>query len=189
MTAPSPEKLQNESQRRRPLYNLHLTIQMMQMMQMAFLASPPPQKSQRITSKKTSKTLLWWTPKHHLIWSLRSPFSGHPPHTPPTYSLRSPNTTQLAPSTKAGCRIQRTAHQVPPFSSCPQYSSVSHRPPLFTKVVLARVLPLLERLWDPQNLKSINSPLAVHAHSISNLILSQELQVLAPPSRSDLHLE
>ena len=45
----------------------------MQRMQIAFLASAPPQKSQRITAKTTSKTLLRWTPKHHLIWSLRSP--------------------------------------------------------------------------------------------------------------------
>ena len=73
------------------------------MMQVEFLASPPPQKSQRITSNTTSKTLLPRTPKHHLISSLRGAFSGHP-RRHPTYSLRSPSTTQLAPSTKAGFR-------------------------------------------------------------------------------------
>ena len=40
-------------------------------------------------------------PQH--VPSLRVPFAGPPPR-PPNYSLRSPSTTQLAPSTKAGFR-------------------------------------------------------------------------------------
>ena len=61
---------------------LRLTIQMMQMMQIAFLTSPAAQKSQKITSNTTSKTLLPRIPKHHLISSLRFCFLGPPPQTP-----------------------------------------------------------------------------------------------------------
>ena len=59
-----------------------------------------PQKSPPTQPQKTfpRRTLL---PQH--VPSLRVPFAGHPPR-PPNYSLRSPSTTQLAPSTKAGFR-------------------------------------------------------------------------------------
>ena len=77
-----------------------------------------PQKSPPTQPQKTFPrcTLL---PQH--VPSLRVPFAGHPPR-PPNYSLRSPNTTQLAPSTKAGFRNKsqstfksfgRSGHLVP----------------------------------------------------------------------------
>ena len=60
---------------------LHLTMQMMQMKKNTSLTSPAAQKSQKITSNTTSKTLLPCTPKHHVISSLRSALSGQPPQT------------------------------------------------------------------------------------------------------------
>ena len=67
--------------------------QMMQMMHLAFLASPPLKNHLQHNLKKPSLD----------VPSLRVPFPGHPPK-PPNYSLRSPDTTPLAPSTKAGFR-------------------------------------------------------------------------------------
>ena len=66
---------------------------------MHLLHHHPLQNHQNITSKTIHPCTL--LPQH--VPSLRVPFSGHPPR-PPTYSLRSPSTTQLAPSTKAGFR-------------------------------------------------------------------------------------
>ena len=59
-----------------------------------------PQKSPPTQPQKTfhPSTLL---PQH--VPSLRVPFARHPPR-PPNHSLRSPSTTQQAPSTKAGFR-------------------------------------------------------------------------------------
>ena len=72
-----------------------------------------PQKSPPTQPQKTfpPRTLL---PQH--VPSLRVPFAGHPPR-PPNYSLRSPNTTPLAPSTKAGFRKRQT--QGPPMKKNP----------------------------------------------------------------------
>ena len=63
-----------------------------------------PQKSPPTPPQKTfpRRTLL---PQH--VPSLRVPFAGHPPR--PPNSLRSPNTTPLAPSTKAGFRNKSSA--------------------------------------------------------------------------------
>ena len=68
------------------------TILMMQMMHVACLASPDPQKHQKSLPTGLPKTLLLAHLKHHLISNPRPPFCGH---RPPNYSLRSPNTTQL----------------------------------------------------------------------------------------------
>ena len=46
------------------------------MMQIAFLASPPPQKSQKLNLKNLTSA------HPHLISSLRSTFAGHPPPDP-----------------------------------------------------------------------------------------------------------
>ena len=74
-----------------------------------------PQKSPPTQPQKTfpRRTLL---PQH--VPSLRVPFAGHPPR-PPNYSLRSPNTTPLAPSTKAGFRNKFRLHAASPKLGAP----------------------------------------------------------------------
>ena len=60
----------------------------MQMMQIAFLASPPAH-NQRTTSKPTSKTFRRCTLLAQHVPSSRVPFAGHPPQTPlPTHFVR-----------------------------------------------------------------------------------------------------
>ena len=77
---------------------LHLTIQMMQMIHIAFLASPPPRNHKNSPPTQPQKPY-FPTPlstPHFRVYVVLS--------RTPYFSLRFPNTTQLAPSTKAGFR-------------------------------------------------------------------------------------
>ena len=67
----------------------------------------------------------------------------------------------------AGFCLKRIAHQVLPFSSCFHNIQALAIYLLFSPKRLSStlvILPLLERLRDPQILKSISFQLAVHAH-------------------------
>ena len=77
---------------------------MMQKQKVHFLHHHPLQNHQNITSKTTSKTFSIGAPSSPSMCRVYVYLSLATPPRPPTYSLRSPSTTQLAPSTKAGFR-------------------------------------------------------------------------------------
>ena len=72
----------------------------MQMMQIAFLASPPLKNHLQHNLKKPSLD----APSSPSMCRVYVYLLRATPPRPPNYSLRSPNTTPLAPSTKAGFR-------------------------------------------------------------------------------------
>ena len=130
---------------------LHLAIKMMQMMLIAFLASPPPQKTQRITSKTTSKTLFGGPPNIAEIRLYVALSRATPWLDTPTSSLRSPNTTRLAPSTKARCCKKRGSAraQLSPWpSACAPPTTIGWPLPLLTASSHSSPLSILSRLRE-----------------------------------------
>ena len=89
---------------------------MMQMMQSAFLASPPLKNHLQHNLKKPSIR----PPSSPSMCRVYVYLLRATPARPPNYSLRSPSTTQLAPSTKAGFR-----NYITKFANLPIFKNTS----------------------------------------------------------------